>query len=71
MTTDSFVKRAKREGVDVISKLRPSGVHSWEYWQFEMTQAWPYIADTFGLGEVDRGADCEVTGDIATVTGNG
>ena len=71
MSTDSFAKRAKREGVDVISKLRPSGVHSWEYWQFEMTQAWPYIADTFGLGEVDRGADCEVTGEIAKVTGNG
>ena len=71
MSTDSFAKRAKSEGVDVISKLRPSGVHSWDYWQFEMTQAWPVIADTFGLGEVDRGADCEVTGDIAAVTQSG
>src|SRR5699024_11826654 len=71
MSTDSFAKRAKSEGVDVISKLRPSGVHSWDYWQFEMTQAWPVIADTFGLGEVDRGAYCEVTGDISAVTQSG
>src|SRR5699024_12852191 len=71
MSTDSFAKRAKSEGVDVISKLRPSDVHSWDYCQFDMTQAWPVIADTFGLGEVDLGADCEVTGDIATVIGNG
>ncbi|MGP5378622.1 alpha/beta hydrolase-fold protein [Corynebacterium casei] len=71
MSTDTFIKRAKDANVDVVSKLRPSGVHSWEYWQFEMTQAWPYIADTFGLGEVDRGSDCQPVGAIAEATESG
>ncbi|APT85625.1 alpha/beta hydrolase-fold protein [Corynebacterium aquilae] len=71
MTTQTFVDRAKRDGVDVIQKFRPTGVHNWPYWQFELEQAWPYIADSLGLDKNDRGADCTPTGLIAEVTKGG
>ena len=65
MTTQTFTTAAQREGVDVIAKYRPSGTHDWPYWQYEMTQAWPYIAKTFGLSKEDQGADCKAVGRIA------
>ena len=68
MTTQTFVDRAKKSNVDVTAVFRPSGVHNWPYWQFEMTQAWPYIADSLKLAQADRGADCATQGAIAEVT---
>ncbi|RNE49992.1 alpha/beta hydrolase-fold protein [Corynebacterium alimapuense] len=65
MTTSTFMSYAKAAGVEPISFFRPSGVHAWPYWQFEMTQAWPYIANAFGLSTEDRGADCTTEGAIA------
>ncbi|MDY3128159.1 MAG: alpha/beta hydrolase-fold protein [Corynebacterium sp.] len=71
LTSDTFANRAKAANLDIDVHFRPSGVHSWEYWQFEMSQAWPAIAKTFGLGEVDRGADCTVVGAINEETKSG
>ena len=71
MSTQTFVDNAKRVGVEPVVKFRPSGVHSWEYWQFEMTEAWPYIADSLGLDKSDRGADCTPIGAIAEATKSG
>lgn len=71
MTTQTFVDRANRAGLEVVSQFRPSGIHAWPYWQFEMTQAWPYIADSLGLSKEDRGADCTVIGAIADATASG
>lgn len=65
MTTQTFANAANRGDVDVVTKYRSSGTHDWPYWQYEMTQAWPYIAQTFGLSEEDRGANCAATGRIA------
>ena len=65
MTTETFVKRAKQAGVKPITAFRPSGTHDWPYWQYEMIQAWPHIADALGLSEADRGAKCQVGGAIA------
>lgn len=65
MTTQTFANAANRAGVDVVTKYRSSGTHDWPYWQYEMTQAWPYIAQTFGLSEEDRGAKCAAVGKIA------
>ena len=45
-------------------KIRDSGTHSWPYWQFEMNQAWPQIADSLQLSDGDRGANCVVSGAI-------
>lgn len=71
MTTQTFVNYAHRAGVDVIAQFRNSGIHSWYYWQFEMAQAWPTIADTLGVQGADRGADCAPIGAIAEATASG
>ena len=71
LSTQTFVDYASRTNVKPIVKFRPSGVHSWEYWQFEMTQAWPYIANSLEVAEADRGADCTPVGAIAEVTKSG
>lgn len=65
MTTHTFVNEARAVGIEPISHFRPSGVHAWPYWQFEMTQAWPHIANSLKLSEEDRGAKCTVGGAIA------
>ncbi len=71
MSTQTFVDYAKRAGVEPVVKFRPSGVHSWEYWQFEMEQAWPYISDALGLRKEDSGAECTTQGAIAAATAAG
>ena len=71
MSTQTFVNYASKTSVKPIVRFRPSGVHSWEYWQFEMTQAWPYIADSLGLSEQDRGLNCAPIGAIAEATKSG
>ena len=71
LSTQTFVDYASRTPVKPVVKFRPSGVHSWEYWQFEMTQAWPYIANALALAEADRGSDCNPLGAIAEATKSG
>ncbi|NLZ56832.1 MAG: prolyl oligopeptidase family serine peptidase, partial [Corynebacterium sp.] len=71
MSTQTFVEAARNEGVEVTSRFRPSGVHAWPYWQFEMTQAWTFMANALGLSEDDRGADCAPIGAIAGATADG
>ena len=71
MTTQTFVDRANQAGLEVVSQFRPSGIHAWPYWQFEMVQAWPYIADSLGLSKEDRGAACATVGAIAEATASG
>ncbi|MHC9595999.1 alpha/beta hydrolase-fold protein [Corynebacterium diphtheriae] len=71
MTTETFVAHARRAGVEVQAFFRPSGVHDWPYWQFEMTQAWPYMANALGLSESDRGASCAPIGAIAEAVKSG
>ncbi len=65
MTSETFVQAAARAGVPVVAKFRPSGTHSWPYWQYEMSQAWPYIADALNIPAEDRGATCTTEGAIA------
>lgn len=48
MTSQTFVNRARKAGVDVVANFRPSGTHSWPYWQFELTQSWPHMATAIG-----------------------
>ncbi|WP_286954251.1 MULTISPECIES: alpha/beta hydrolase-fold protein [Corynebacterium] len=71
MSTQTFVNYAKRAGVEPITRFRPTGVHSWEYWQFEMNAAWSSIADALQIPKEDRGADCAPIGAIAQATESG
>ena len=69
LTTQTFVNRAQGKGLNLVTAFRPSGTHNWPYWQFEMTQAWPHIADTFKLAPEDRGATCVAGGAIGARAG--
>lgn len=71
MTTQTFVDRARQAGVPVTAHFRPSGVHAWPYWQFELSQAMPFILDSLGLSKEDRGSDCAPVGAIAEATKGG
>lgn len=65
MTTQTFVNKARGAGVEVTANFRPSGTHTWPYWQFEMTQAWPQFATAVGIENVEK--PCAAGGDIAKV----
>lgn len=67
MTTQTFVNKAKDANVNVITAFRDSGVHDWPYWQFELGQAWPYMAQALGLQDADSQAYCLVEGAISEV----
>ncbi|MBC3178203.1 alpha/beta hydrolase-fold protein [Corynebacterium lujinxingii] len=71
LSTQTFVDYASRTSVKPIVRFRPSGVHSWEYWQFEMAQAWPYIANALDVPEADRGSKCTPIGAIGEETKSG
>ena len=63
MTTQTFVNKARAAGIDVTANFRPSGTHTWPYWQFEMTQAWPQYASAMGIENVEE--PCAAEGEIA------
>ncbi|GAB04488.1 esterase [Gordonia amarae] len=49
VTTQQFAIKLNEVGVPARSAYRPSGTHTWPYWQFEMQQAWPQAASALGL----------------------
>ena len=63
MTTQTFVNKARSAGIEVTANFRPSGTHTWPYWQFEMTQAWPQFAAAVGIENVEE--PCAAEGEIA------
>ncbi|WQD12980.1 MAG: alpha/beta hydrolase-fold protein [Lawsonella clevelandensis] len=48
LTSKTFVSSAQEAGVPVTAKFRPSGTHSWPYWQFEFNQSLPQILKALG-----------------------
>lgn len=70
LTTQTFLDAATKAGVDVSAHFRDSGIHTWYYWQFEMAQAWPAIAEALGIDRNARQA-CEPIGAIAAVVQDG
>lgn len=65
LTSQSFVNAAKFSGVDVSTRWRPSGTHTWPYWQYEMHESWPMAAKYLGLADDDSSVVCESTGKFA------
>ncbi len=65
LTSQSFATKLNKLGIPAQVNYRPSGTHSWPYWQFEMHQAWPQVASALG---VDAAAPaCGVGGAIGPV----
>uniref|UniRef100_UPI003D901715 alpha/beta hydrolase-fold protein n=1 Tax=Gordonia sp. B7-2 TaxID=3420932 RepID=UPI003D901715 len=60
VTSQQFAIELNRKGIPGQAVYRPSGTHTWPYWEFEMIQAWPQAASALGLAG-DRVA-CRVGG---------
>lgn len=65
VTSQQFATQLNQKGIPGQAVYRPSGTHTWPYWQFEMTQAWPQAAGALGLAN-DRPA-CRTGGAIKKV----
>lgn len=63
LTSQNFVDKLNKLSIPVQANYRPSGTHSWPYWDFEMRQSWPQAAAALGV-EADKPA-CAVNGAVA------
>nr|WP_239476462.1 alpha/beta hydrolase-fold protein [Nocardia arizonensis] len=65
LTSQNFVTKLADLAIPAQVNYRPSGTHSWPYWDFEMRQSWPQAAAALG---VDPGKPpCDSAGAIAPV----
>jgi uncharacterized protein with LGFP repeats len=65
LTSQNFVTKLAKLTIPAQVNYRPSGTHSWPYWDFEMRQSWTQAAAALG---VDAGkASCQAGGAIAAV----
>lgn len=67
LTSQTFATKLNKLGIPAQVNYRPSGTHSWPYWQFELHQLWPQLA-----GAVDVEPEkpvCTTGGSIAGVAG--
>ncbi|MRH86136.1 esterase [Nocardia sp. SYP-A9097] len=60
-----FVAKLNKLSIPVQVNYRPSGTHSWPYWDFEMRQSWPAAASALGVA-ADK-PECAAAGAIAPV----
>ncbi|WP_245717472.1 alpha/beta hydrolase-fold protein [Nocardia jejuensis] len=69
LSSQNFVAKLNKLSIPVSVNYRPSGTHSWPYWDFEMRQSWAQTATALG---VDTAAsDCRTGGAIGPlVQGN-
>lgn len=49
VTSQQFAIKLNQLGIPGQAVYRPSGTHTWPYWQFEMQQSWPQAAGALGL----------------------
>ncbi|QIS08098.1 alpha/beta hydrolase-fold protein [Nocardia arthritidis] len=69
LTSQNFVTKLAKLSIPAQVNYRPSGTHSWPYWDFEMRQSWTQAASALGVDAGKPG--CAVGGAIgAVVAGN-
>ncbi|MFD6893947.1 alpha/beta hydrolase-fold protein [Rhodococcus sp. NPDC060086] len=49
LTSQAFATKVNKLGIPAQIVYRPSGTHSWPYWEFELHQLWPQLANTLGV----------------------
>lgn len=64
ITTKSFERKARAEGVKVISDYPASGLHMWPYWQLQLEKSTPHILEALEVPEDGRKANCRPYGAI-------
>ncbi|MDG3014192.1 alpha/beta hydrolase-fold protein [Speluncibacter jeojiensis] len=62
LTSQNFAQKLNKLGISANVIYRPSGTHSWPYWQFEMHQSWPQVAQALNVEPVKP--PCSATGAI-------
>ncbi|WP_442942902.1 alpha/beta hydrolase-fold protein [Nocardia sp. NBC_01503] len=62
LSTQNFVAKLNKLNIPVQVSYRPSGTHTWPYWDFEMRQSWPQIAASLGVDGTP--SDCKPGGAI-------
>ncbi|MBJ8346247.1 alpha/beta hydrolase-fold protein [Antrihabitans sp. YC2-6] len=67
LTSQNFATKLNKLSIPAQINYRPSGTHSWPYWDFEMRQSWPQAATALGT-EVEKPA-CGQAGAIGGVVG--
>ncbi|MFC4124092.1 alpha/beta hydrolase-fold protein [Nocardia rhizosphaerae] len=65
LSTENFVTKLEKLAIPVTANYRPSGIHSWPYWDFEMRQSWTQAASA--LGTEPGAPNCGLGGAIASV----
>lgn len=72
--THNFKSRLDSLGIPATFNFRDTGTHTWPYWQMDLRDSWPVIANAFGLeGEFDENAlgkpgENQLSGDKLTTT---
>ncbi|MGN2634847.1 alpha/beta hydrolase-fold protein [Nocardia takedensis] len=70
LTSQNFVTKLGELSIPAQVNYRPSGTHTWPYWDFEMRQSWPQAAAALAVEE--NKPACAPGGAIAPVAeGNG
>ena len=49
VSTESFLAKAKAQGVPVTADLYGPGEHNWKYWYRELQRSWPILSAGLGL----------------------
>lgn len=47
--TANMARRLDELGIPATVDFRPTGTHSWGYWQDDLHKSWPFLADALGL----------------------
>ncbi|MET9489265.1 alpha/beta hydrolase-fold protein [Nocardia sp. NPDC006630] len=63
LSSQNFVTKLGKLNIPVQVSYRPSGTHTWPYWDFEMRQSWPNTAAALGVDNTPSG--CKLGGAIA------
>jgi len=47
--TANMARRLYELGIPAVVDFRPTGTHSWGYWQDDLHKSWPFLADALGI----------------------
>ncbi len=65
LTSQNFVDKLNKLAIPATVNFRPSGTHSWPYWDFEMRQSWAQAASSLGVDP--QAPQCQTGGAIGAV----